>query len=421
MTDQDGRFFEVVQGYLREAARLIELPSHMEEIFNQPKNEIIVHFPVQLDHGGFKLFKGFRIQHNNILGPYKGGLRFHQNAGLDDFRALSALMTWKCALMGLPFGGAKGGIMCDPHQYSEDESMRITRRFIHALGANIGPDYDIPAPDVGTSERNMAWAMDTYMNTVGVSDRQANRGVVTGKPIHCGGTLGRNKATGQGAVIALVDWAERNGFALEGKRIIIQGYGKVGSQAAMLLANLGVSLVGVADHTGCIASEEGFNTHRLQDYVSSHGSIADYGHGRTVTREEFFSLEADIFLPAALENQVGEAEAQALTVKLVLEGANGPTTPKGEACLAARGIDVIPDVLANAGGVTVSYFEWVQNRRSESWELAEVDARLEEKMRTAANLMYETAARYKISNRMACYVAALTRLRAAYESRGIFP
>jgi len=415
------QFFDVVQSYVDEASELVDLPQYLRNILPEPKNEIIVHFPVVLDNGQTKLFKGYRIQHNNILGPYKGGLRFHPTAGLDDFKALSSLMTWKCSLIGVPFGGAKGGIKYDPHQFSAAENERITRRFIHSLGANIGPDKDIPAPDMGTGEQTMAWAMDTYMNTNAGQAGQMARGVVTGKPIACGGTYGRTKATGQGVVHSILDWVDRTGFELQGKKLIVQGFGNVGSHTAVLLSQLGVSLVAVGDHTGYLQNAEGFNAYRLQDYVRKNGSIAGYPNGEVITREEFFAASADIFVPAALENQIGADEANALKVRLVAEGANGPTNPEGERVLQERGVEVLPDVLANAGGVTVSYYEWVQNRRSESWTLADVEKRLEKAMRLGSQHMHDVASRYNCSYRVACYAAALERLKTVYELRGIFP
>lgn len=414
-------FFKVIQGYVAQAANLIELPEYLRRILPEPKNEIIVHFPVRLDNGEVELFKGYRIQHNNILGPFKGGLRYHPSAGLDDFKALAAMMTWKCSLIGVPFGGAKGGIKFDPTKYSRGEIERITRRFIHSLSSNIGPDSDIPAPDVGTGEQTMAWAMDTYINTSGRSGNQANRGVVTGKPVAVGGTLGRTKATGQGVVHCIVDWADRHGFDLEGKKLMVQGFGNVGSHTSVLLSHLGVSTVAVGDHTGYLYNPEGFNTYRLQDYVRKHGSIQGYPNGQPITRSEFFAISADIFVPAALENQIGPDEARALQVRLVAEGANGPTNPAGEAILNERGIAVLPDILANAGGVTVSYYEWVQNRRSESWTITDVDDRLEKAMRLGCQQMYDLAHRYNTSYRIACYAGAVERLRVAYEQRGLFP
>jgi len=414
-------FFDVVQGHLDRAAELVHVPEHVHVILRQPKTEIIVNFPVKMDDGHYRLFKGYRIQHSNILGPYKGGLRFHEVTSLDEVKALAALMTWKCSLMGLPFGGAKGGIKFNPREVSKGELERITRRFFHALGGNIGPDYDIPAPDVGTNEQVMAWAMDTYMNTVGTVHRQNALGVVTGKPVTSGGSLGRSKATGQGLVHCIREWAERNDFELQGKKLIVQGYGNVGSHTAVLLGQLGVSLVAVGDHSGHLYNPEGFNEHRLQSFVQDHGSISGYPNGVKITREEFFATEADIFVPAALENQVGEAEAGLLKVRLVAEGANGPTTPAGDRVLESRGIFVIPDILANAGGVTVSYYEWVQNRRSERWHLEEVEDRLERAMRHAYQRSMDFSEKHECAMRIACYGLALERLSQAYVERGIFP
>jgi glutamate dehydrogenase (NAD(P)+) len=414
-------FFGVIQGYLEAAAKLAKTPDHVRTILSQPKAEIIVNFPVRLDSGEYRLFKGYRIQHNNILGPYKGGMRYHEDVSLDDVKALASVMTWKCSLMNLPFGGAKGGIKFNPRGVSRAELSRITRRFFHALGSNIGPDYDIPAPDVGTNAQTMAWALDTYMNTVGMVSKQAVLGVVTGKPVSIGGTLGREKATGQGLVHCVRRWAELNKFYLEGKKLILQGYGNVGSHVALLLGQLGVSLVAVGDHTGYLANPEGFNAYRLKQYVEQTGSIAGYPNGSQITREDFFSLQADLFVPAALENQVGPAEAQALQVRLVAEGANGPCSPEGEEVLKRRGIEILPDVLANAGGVTVSYYEWVQNRRSEQWTLEEVDDRLERAMLDAYQRMDHFARTHHCDFRLACYAVALDRLARAYNDREIFP
>jgi len=414
-------FFHVIQGYLDKAAALVQMPEYIRRILSQPKNELIVHFPVRMDNGEYRLFKGYRIQHSNIVGPYKGGMRYHESASLDDFKALAALMTWKCSLMNLPFGGAKGGIKFNPRDVSRAELARITRRFFHALGGNIGPDYDIPAPDMGTNSQVMAWAMDTYMNTVGMVSKQTVMGVVTGKPVTSGGTYGRDKATGQGLVHCVSEWAEHERFDLEGKKLIVQGFGNVGSHTAVLLSHKGVSLVGVGDHTGYLYNPEGFNAHRLQKYVDEHGSIAGYPNGQKISREDFFRIQADIFVPAALENQVGAAEADALQVRLVAEGANGPCSPAGEAVLQSRGIHVLPDVLANAGGVTVSYYEWVQNRRSEQWELSEVDRRLEEAMHSAYERMVHFADKYGCDYRLACYGVALQRLVQVYGEREIFP
>jgi glutamate dehydrogenase/leucine dehydrogenase len=414
-------FFKVVQDYLDRAAGVIDLPEYIRLILSQPKNEIIVHFPVRMDNGEIRLFKGYRIQHSNILGPFKGGIRYHESVTLDDLKALGAMMTWKCALMQIPFGGGKGGIKFNPHTVSRSELQRITRRFVHSLGSNIGPDYDIPAPDMGTNSQAMAWAMDTYMNTIGIVNKQSVKGVVTGKPVASGGTLGRDKATGQGVVHCITEWAKDKGFDLEGSTMIVQGFGNVGSFAGVLLSRLGVSLVAVGDHTGYLYNPEGFNPHKLQDYVQANGSIAGYPNGRSISREEFFATKADIFIPAALENQVGRDEASALSVKLVAEGANGPCNPEGEKILLERGIDVLPDILANSGGVTVSYYEWVQNKRSEQWTLEEVDERLEAAMKRAYREVTQFARSRKCDLRIAAYALALSRLEIVYKEREIFP
>lgn len=414
-------FFKVIQDYLDQAAKVIKLEPWVSALLSQPKNEIICHFPVRMDSGEIKVFKGYRIQHNNVMGPFKGGLRFHESVSLDDLKALAAMMTWKCALMRIPYGGGKGGIKFNPREVSRAELQRITRRFTHALGSNIGPEYDIPAPDVGTNGQIMAWFMDTYMNTVGHVEKQAVKGIVTGKPISSGGTLGREKATGQGLVHCIVEWAKDNNFDIEGSTYTVQGFGNVGSHASVLLAKLGASCIAVGDHSGYLFNPEGFNAHKLQDWVQAKGSIAGYPGGKAITREEFFSTKADMFLPCALENQVGETEAKLLDVKLIGEGANGPLNPEGEKVCLQKGIAILPDVLANSGGVTVSYYEWVQNKRSESWSLEEVDTRLEAAMKRAYREVVTFAREKNVSYRIAAYGLALQRIEAVYREREIFP
>ncbi len=414
-------FFKVVQDYLERAARTLDIADFVRTILSQPKNELIINFPVRMDSGEVRLFKGYRVQHNNLLGPFKGGMRFHPSVTLDDVKALAAMMTWKCALMRVPFGGGKGGIKFDPHSVSKAELQRITRRFTHSLGENIGPEYDIPAPDVGTNSQTMAWMMDTYSNMVGASNKQSVKGVVTGKPVASGGTLGRAKATGQGAVYCVIEWAKERGFNLEGSTMTVQGFGNVGSHLAVILSRLGVSTIAVGDHSGYMVNPEGFNAHKLQDWVEANGSIAGYPGGKPITREEFFKTKADIFAPCALENQIGESEAKALDCKVIVEGANGPTNPMGERILVSRGIDVLPDVLANSGGVTVSYYEWVQNKRSESWTEEEVDAKLEKAMSRAYREVSDFARQHKVDRRIAAYGLALQRIEAVYKEREIFP
>lgn len=414
-------FFKVVQDYLDRAARTINLQEFVRTILSQPKNELIINFPVKMDNGEVRLFKGYRVQHNNLLGPFKGGMRFHPSVTLDDVKALAAMMTWKCALMRIPYGGGKGGIKFDPHSVSKSELQRITRRFTHALGENIGPEYDIPAPDVGTNSQTMAWMMDTYSNMVGAANKQTVKGVVTGKPVASGGTLGRAKATGQGAVFCIVEWAKEKAFELEGSTMSVQGFGNVGSHLAVILSRLGVSTIAVGDHSGYMVNPEGFNAHKLQDWVEEHGSIAGYPGGKAITREEFFKQKTDIFAPCALENQIGENEARWLDCKVIVEGANGPCNPAGEKTLLERGVDILPDVLANSGGVTVSYYEWVQNKRSESWTEEEVDAKLEKAMTRSYREVADFARQNKVDRRVAAYAIALARIEAVYKEREIFP
>lgn len=414
-------FFTVVQGYLDRAARTIDLSDYVRTILSEPKNEIIVNFPVRMDSGEVRLFTGYRVQHNNLLGPYKGGIRYHASVSLEDVKALSAMMTWKCALMRVPFGGGKGGVKLDPHSVSQAELERITRRLTHALGENIGPDHDIPAPDVGTNAQTMAWMMDTYSNMVSTAQKQTVKGVVTGKPIASGGTLGRAKATAQGAVFCTIEWAAENGLPLQEATLAVQGFGNVGSHYAVILSRLGVKTIAVGDHTGYLFNPEGFNAQRLQEWVREHGSIAGFPEGTSISREEFFEVKADIFAPCALENQIGESEAQSMSCKVVIEGANGPTHPNGERILLEKKIDIIPDILCNSGGVTVSYYEWVQNKRSESWTEEEVDAKLESAMTRSYRDVSEFARQHKVDRRTAAYALALQRIETAYKERGIFP
>jgi len=323
--------------------------------------------------------------------------------------------------MDIPFGGAKGGVACDPRLLSETERMRLTRRFTHALGSNIGPDHDIPAPDVGTGPQEMAWLMDTYMNSVEATQKNAQRAVVTGKPIACGGSYGRVKATGQGVVHCIGEWVREHKLPLDKASATIQGFGNVGSHAAMILENLGSQIFAVGDHSGYLHNAKGIDVQALAEHTHRHGQIAGFEGAERVTREEFFSIKADIFIPAALENQIGEAEGKLLNVRVVAEGANGPVNPDGERTLLDRGVDVIPDVLANAGGVTVSYYEWLQNKRMERWPLEEVDLKLETMMIRSYQRVRDLAKERRVPKRVAAYGIALRSLADSYATRGIFP
>ncbi len=414
-------FFRTVHDTLESAGRVIELSPDVTTLLSEPKTEIVVNFPVRMDTGDLRIFTGYRIQHNNLLGPYKGGMRYHPDVNLDEIKALASLMTWKCAVMDIPFGGAKGAVKCDPSKLSMGERMRITRRFTHQLGANIGPDHDIPAPDVGTGPAEMAWMMDTYMNMGSAVHKNAQRAVVTGKPISCGGSLGRVKATGQGVVYCTVEWARHNRLKLEGSRAIVQGFGNVGAHAALLLDGLGVDVTSVGDFGGHLINPKGIDVQALYTYVRDKGTIAGFPGAEACSRDDFFAADAEIMIPAALENQIGAAEARAIKARVIVEGANGPVNPAGEQVLTERGIDIVPDVLANAGGVTVSYYEWLQNRRSERWPLEEVDAKLEMAMIRGYQRVREFSQSHHCTKRVAAYALALKALSECYSDRGIFP
>lgn len=413
--------FEMASLQFEAGADLIKLDPMVRTILSEPQNEIIVNFPVQMDDGHYRLFKGYRIQHNNVNGPYKGGIRYHKSVNLSEVKALAAWMTWKSALMGIPFGGGKGGVTITPHEHSEAELCRVTRRFTHALGNNIGPEFDIPAPDMGTGPREMVWIMDTYMSTFNAHDRLATRRVVTGKSILNGGSVGRDKATGQGLLFCLEVFGEHHGFAVDGMTFMVQGYGNVGSHTAILLQGMGAKLVAVNDHTGSIESKEGIDAPDLAQHVRETGGVKGYTGAGETSVEGFYRTPCELFVPAALECTINSDTEHLLRVKHILEGANGPTTLKAEAALSKRGVTVIPDILANSGGVTVSYFEWVQNKNSEVWDLDRVDADLRKLMRKASARVIDESKRLNCQPRLAAMALALTRLGRIYKERGIFP
>ena len=410
-------FFKVVQDYLERASKAIQLEPFVQTILSQPKNELIINFPVKMDSGEIRLFKGYRVQHNNLLGPFKGGMRYHPSVTLDDVKALAAMMTWKSALMRLPFGGGKGGIKFDPHGVSKAELQRITRRFTHALGENIGPDYDIPAPDVGTNSQTMAWMMDTYSVNVG----HTASGVVTGKPVALGGSLGRQEATGRGVYIAAREAGLRMGVPIDGARVVIQGFGNVGGIAARIFRENGAKVIALQDAEGTLANPAGIDVPAALAHVAAHGSLSGFPGAAPVSEDDFWELECEYFVPAALEGQVTPARAHRLRTKIVVEGANGPTTPAADDILRDRYILVIPDVLANAGGVTVSYFEWVQDFSSFFWSEEEINARLESIMVKAFDAIWRIAQERKVSIRTAAFITACQRVLAAREQRGLYP
>ena len=422
MTDTGTSLFATALDQFNRGADLIDLPDDLKSILAQPKNEIIVNFPVRMNDGTYRVFRGYRIQHSNLLGPYKGGVRFHNMVDLDEVKALASWMTWKSALCDIPFGGAKGGISFDPTDLETDELERVVRRFTHALGSNIGPDHDIPAPDLGSNAQSMVWMMDTYANSTGATERQNVKRIVTGKTLETGGSPGREKATGQGVVFCLQHWADEVGFDLVGATVSIQGFGNVGSATGRILQVHGARLVAVADHGGSITDEDGIDAFELADWVREHGSVAGFPSAMWIDDEDFWSVPADLLVPAALENQVTAEHAGRIQARVVVEAANGPTTLEAEKILAQRGIDVLPDILVNAGGVVVSYFKWLQNRSAERWDLEDVDFKLRETLWKACDAVVDIRKELEIqSRRDAAYAVALRRLQVVYKQRGIFP
>ncbi|MCC6690594.1 MAG: Glu/Leu/Phe/Val dehydrogenase [Bacteroidia bacterium] len=421
-TVRQKNLYQTVTDQFDRAADLMKLNEGVRKILSHPQSEIIVNFPVKMDNGKIEMFKGYRVQHNNALGPYKGGLRYHPTVDLDAAMGLAALMTWKTALTSLPFGGAKGGIQLDPAKYSAAEMERITRRFTYALGDNIGPDYDIPAPDVNTNSQMMAWMMDTYISTRKPADRQKNIHIVTGKPVNSGGLSGRDASTGLGVVFTIDEWAEINKIDLKKTSYIIQGFGKVGYWAAHFMNQRGATLLAVQDGSGTIFNSKGLNVEELYQYTkTNNGLVKGYSKAEEIDKIEFFKIKADIFIPAALGNQVTEETAPLLNVKLIAEGANGPTNSGGEKICQERGIKIIPDILCNSGGVIGSYFEWIQNKHQEIMELDEVNKRLKSKMSKAFGEMVKAADHYKTDWRTASYIVAISKIENSYRERGIFP
>ncbi len=406
--------------YLSQVDRVLPYIGHLahwSETLKRPKRALIVDVPIEMDDGTVRHFEGYRVQHNLSRGPGKGGVRYHPDVTLEEVMALSAWMTIKCAAVALPFGGAKGGIRVDPKQLSSKELERMTRRYTSEIGIIIGPQRDIPAPDVGTNGQIMAWMMDTYSMNIGGTAT----GAVTGKPIHLGGSLGRVKATGRGVFVTGREAARRIGLNLDGARVAVQGMGNVGSAAAELLVGAGAKLVAVQDHTGTLVNPKGFEMSETMAVLKREGGIAGYREAEAIDAEAFWDVDCDILIPAALEGQITPERAQRITARLVLEGANGPTLPEADDVLHERGVLVVPDVICNAGGVTVSYFEWVQDFSSFFWTEDEINLRLDKIMVDALKNIWDTADKHKITLRTATFAVACERILTAREERGLYP
>ena len=391
--------------------------SRWADTLKRPKRALIVDVPIELDNGVIAHHEGYRVQHSLTRGPGKGGVRYHPDVTLEEVMALAAWMTIKNAAVNLPYGGAKGGIRVDPKKLSLKELEKLTRRYTSEIGIIIGPQQDIPAPDVNTNGQIMAWMMDTYSMNTGATAT----GVVTGKPIHLGGSLGRVKATGRGVFVTGREAARRIGLDLNGARVAVQGFGNVGSSAAELFAQAGGSVVAAQDHTGTIVNAKGFDLADLVPHVARTGGVADFKGADRIDNENFWDVPCDILIPAALEGQIDAKRARRIQAKLVLEGANGPTVPTADDILAERGVLVVPDVICNAGGVTVSYFEWVQDFSSFFWSEDEINVRLDKIMVDALKKIWDTADRHKTTLRTATFAVACERILIAREERGLYP
>jgi len=399
------------------AAKRLNLDPGIAAVLREPRRQLTVHFPVRMDDGTTRVFEGHRVQHNLGRGPAKGGIRFHQDVNVDEVKALAMWMSWKCAVMDLPYGGGKGGVTVDPKQLSVGEIERLTRRFTTEIAVIIGPESDIPAPDVNTNSQTMAWMMDTYSMNAG----HTVPGVVTGKPIALGGSKGRNEATARGAVICVREAASKIGLNLKGATVVVQGYGNAGSVAAKLIADLGAKVIAVSDSSGGIHNPAGLDLAAVDAHKKKTGSVVGLAGATPVSNQAILEIRCDVLIPAALENQITAENAAKIKTKIVAEAANGPTTPEADEILFANGAMVIPDILCNAGGVTVSYFEWVQDLNRDFWEEEEVNLRLEKKMVRAFNEVYDMAQEQKSHLRTGAYLLSVKRVADAMSVRGIYP
>ncbi|MEM1666499.1 MAG: Glu/Leu/Phe/Val dehydrogenase [Nitrososphaerota archaeon] len=410
-------FLSYVMKQFDEAAQTIGLSQDLCDVLKKPERSIIVSLPCRMDNGELKVFTGYRVQHNSARGPYKGGIRYHPDVTLEEVTALAMLMTWKCAVVDIPFGGAKGGVKCDPKNMSQAELERFTRKYTMAIANVIGPYLDIPAPDVYTDAQTMAWIMDTYSKI----KNEPAPAVVTGKPITLGGSEGRNEATGMGVAILTREVSKYLGKPLKGARVVVQGFGNVGYISAKLLQEMGCRIIAVSDSKGGICSNEQLDVEKVLNHKKMTGSVINYEKAKNITNEELLELECDFLIPAAIENVITSKNADRIKASAVIEAANGPTTPEADRILFEKGILIVPDILASAGGVTVSYFEWVQNLTRTKWSIEEVRANLERKMVKAFDEVMKFAKEYKTNTRLTAMVVAVKRVAEAVKSLGSWP
>jgi glutamate dehydrogenase (NAD(P)+) len=416
-TTEDLNPFRIARKQFEAAADKLKLERGLREVLAVPRRALCLSLPIKMDDGSIKVFQGFRVQHNNARGPCKGGIRYHPNVSLDEVQALASWMTWKCATVNIPFGGAKGGIICDPRKLSKNELERLTRRYAYEISDFIGPDRDIPAPDVYTDAQVMAWIMDTYSMTRGHSVP----GVVTGKPVFLGGSLGRHEATARGCVFVICRALEVKNIDCRGGSAAIQGFGNAGSIAAELLHGIGTKVIAVSDSKGGILDPKGLDIPAVIAHKNKNRSVVGFPGARPIASEEVLELDCDVLVPAALENQITLANADRVKAKIVAEAANGPTTPGADLVLHDKGVLVIPDILANAGGVTVSYFEWVQDLQELFWDTEEVTRKLEKIMGKAFTDVHASSREHRVDMRTGAYILAVDRVVKATETRGIWP
>ncbi|HEX2089542.1 MAG TPA: Glu/Leu/Phe/Val dehydrogenase [Actinomycetota bacterium] len=402
---------------LDDAARTMHLDSAVHEVLRQPRRALTVSIPVRMDNGSISVFTGYRVHHNTSRGPSKGGLRYHPAVTLDEVKALAMWMTWKCAVVGIPFGGAKGGVVVSPSSLSNGELERLSRRYAYEILPFLGPEKDIPAPDLGTNEQVMAWIMDTYSTREGFSVP----GVVTGKPLSIGGSAGRTQATARGVAYTTVATLKHLGMSVEDTEVVVQGFGKVGGGTVQLLHQQGCKIVGVSEVEGGVYNPNGLSPHGLRAHKERTGSLLGFEGGETISNDDLLQLDCDVLIPAAIEGQITERNADRVRATVIVEAANGPTTPAGDEILADRGVTVVPDILANAGGVTVSYFEWVQDIQAYYWSEDEVNERLRMIMERAYVDVLTVAEEYKVPMRTAATILGVGRVAEAHRTRGLFP